>query len=63
MSNDKLYLNKSEQVFLMEMFEVASPQEAVELFITMMVECRANPDNSPKYLKKIMAKWKEKQGV
>lgn len=60
MSSDKIFLNKEEQVFLMEMFEIKDPSVAAERFATMLVEERANPSDLKKYLVRIMKKYSNK---
>jgi hypothetical protein len=57
-SDGKIFLNKEEQIFLMEMLEVDNPAEAVEKFSTIMVEERADPTELQKFIKKIMEKMK-----
>lgn len=54
--NDKnrLYLTKEEQLFLMEMFELKDAKEAAERFVILMIEERADPTQTQKFIKKIM---------
>ena len=59
MSSDKVYLNREEQLFLMDMFEVQNPNDAIDRFVTMLTEERANPGDLKKYLKKIMTNFAE----
>ena len=58
MSSDRIYLNKEEQIFLMEMLELEDPVSAAEKFAILMVEERADPTELQKYLKKIMKRMK-----
>ncbi|HWY35731.1 MAG TPA: hypothetical protein VNX68_13885 [Nitrosopumilaceae archaeon] len=58
MSNDKIYLSRAEQIFLIEMLEISNPQEAAEKFALLMVEERADPTQLQQYIKKIMSKMK-----
>jgi hypothetical protein len=57
-SSDKIYLNREQQIFLTEMFEINDPSLAAEKFAIMMVEERANPGDLLEYIKKIMKRMK-----
>ena len=58
MSNEKIYLSREEQIFLMEMLEMTNPLEAVDKFALMLVEGGADPTKLQQYIKKIMSKMK-----
>ena len=60
MSNEKIYLTREEQIWLMEMTEAKDSQDAVEIFASLMAEERADPTDLKKYLKKIMRKMEKK---
>ena len=59
MSNTKIYLNREEQIFLMEFLEMDDPVDAAERFAVLMVEEKANPTDLQKYVKKIIERLKE----
>lgn len=59
MSSDKIYLSKEEQIFLMEVLEVNSAQEAAEAFALIMVEERADPIDLQIFIKKIMPRYEK----
>ncbi len=52
--SDNIYLNREEQVYLMEMLELNNVTAAWERFSTIMVEEKADPTKINQYLKKIM---------
>jgi len=54
MSSGKIYLTRDQQIFLMEMLEVNTPEAAVDKFANIMAEERADPTELQKYIKKIM---------
>ena len=54
--SEKIYLNKEEQIFLMEMLEFDNPEEAVGKFIELMVKEKADPGDIRNYIRKIMKK-------
>ena len=56
--SDKIYLSREEQIFLMEMTELETTEDAVDKFVTLMILEKADPIDLKKYLKKIMGKMK-----
>ena len=56
--SDKIYLNREEQIFLMEMLEINDPVIAVEKFAQILSEERADPAKLEDYLKKIIKRMK-----
>jgi hypothetical protein len=56
--NDRIYLSREEQTFLMEMLEIQDPVEAVDRFAYLIVLEKADPTKLHDYLKKIMRKMK-----
>lgn len=58
MSNDKIFLSREEQQFLIDMLEIQDPMEAVEKFAYMMTEEKADPGQLQKYIQKMMKKIK-----
>jgi len=60
MSDDKIYLSREEQLFLMDMFETKTPMEAVETFATFLAKEGADPAKLEEYVKKILVNWKKK---
>ncbi len=61
MSSDKIYLNREEQLFIMEMLELKSPMDAVDAFAEMLVVEGADPGKLQAYVKRCLEKWKEKK--
>lgn len=57
----KIYLSGEEQEFLMDMLEISEPRKAAERFAEIITEERGDPGELKTYLKKIIAKWKEKK--
>lgn len=57
--SSKIYLNREEQIFLMEFLELDDPVMAAEKFAMLMVEERADPTELKKYIIKIMRKLKQ----
>lgn len=53
--NDRIYLSREEQAFLVEMLEMENPTDAAERFAVLMVDEKADPSKLTQYLKKIMA--------
>ena len=60
MSDDKIYLNREEQQFLMQMFDLPNPMDAVDAFAEMLVKEGADPGKLENYVKKILTVWKKK---
>lgn len=58
MSSDKIYLSAEEQNFLMYIFEIDDPQDALEKFVSFLVEQRAKPEELKEYLSALMARAK-----
>jgi hypothetical protein len=59
MSDGKIYLNREEQEFLIEMLEIDDPIDAVEKFAFILVDERADPNKLQDYVKKIMKNRKK----
>lgn len=59
MSSERIYLNVDEQEFLMAFFEISDPTEALEKFVSVLVEERAKPAELKEYLAAIMARAKK----
>lgn len=60
MSSDRIYLSAEEQNFLMHVFEINDPQDALEKFVSILVEERAKPEELKEYLATLMARAKNK---
>ena len=58
MSSDKIYLNRDEQVFLTEMLEINSVEDAVDKFANLLVLEGADPTKLKKYIAAIMKRMK-----
>lgn len=54
MNDGKIYLNREEQEFLIEMLEIEDPIDAVEKFAFILVDEKADPNKLQDYVKKIM---------
>lgn len=59
MSDSRIYLNREEQEFLIEMLEIDDPIDAVEKFAFILVDERADPNKLQDYVKKIMKNRKK----
>lgn len=57
MSSEKIFLNREEQIFLMEMLETQDIEDAVYKFSDMMAKQGADPVDMKKYIVKIMRKY------
>lgn len=63
MSNDsKIYFNREEQVFLMEMFETDDPVVGAESFARCLIKEGVDVIDLKDYLRKVMKAW-SKQNV
>lgn len=56
--SERIKLNRSEQIFLMEMLDTNEPMDAVEQFAALMVLEFVNPAELEKYVKAIMKRMK-----
>ena len=60
--DDKIYLTRDEQRFLLDMLELKDINVAVDEFAIMMAKQGADPLDLQTYLKKIMLAWDKKVG-
>jgi hypothetical protein len=60
--DDKIYLTRDEQKFLLNMLELKDINVAVDEFAIMMAQQGADPIDLQSYLKKIMLAWEKKIG-
>ena len=54
--NSRIYLTREEQVYLMQILEINSPEEALNKFIDILIEEKVDPTKTSVYLKKIMTR-------
>ena len=60
--SENIRLTRKQITFLQEMTEEKDPEWAAEIFLVLMVDCKADPSDIGFYIDKIIPKWKERQG-
>ncbi|HEY5235498.1 MAG TPA: hypothetical protein VIJ14_04920 [Rhabdochlamydiaceae bacterium] len=59
MGDDKIYLSREEQQFLIDWLELPDPMDAVDKFAEMISQEKGDPVKLQDYIKKIMKRLKQ----